>query len=69
MGPQTPRTVSPNYAASSSCDWNTVAVVQQMQNNTDHLVNHQVEMQEMRKLIQFQQEQYRLHSRLFNTPK
>ena len=45
--------------------WNTLSVLQQMQNNTDHLVTHQVEMQEMRKLIHFQQEQYKLTSRLF----
>ncbi len=49
------------------CDWNTLSVFQQMQSNADHLVNHQVEMQEMRKLIQFQQEQYKLSSRLFGT--
>ena len=37
-----------------------MSVLQQMQNNTDHLVSHQVEMQEIRKLIQFQQDQYKL---------
>lgn len=54
------------YGCGTSCDSNTMSVVQQMQNNTDHLVTHQVEMQEMRKLIQFQQDQYKLTSRLFS---
>ena len=44
---------------------NALSVIQEMQCNTDHLVKHQVEMQEMRKLIHFQQEQYKLTSRLF----
>jgi hypothetical protein len=29
-------------------------------NNTDHMINHTVEMQEMQKLIQYQQEQHKL---------
>ncbi len=37
-----------------------MSVLQQMQNNTDHLMSHQVEMQEIRKLIRFQQDQYKL---------
>ncbi len=45
---------------STPCSANTMSVLQQMQNNTDHLVSHQVEMQEIRKLIQFQQDQYKL---------
>ena len=58
-----------NSSTSSNDNWNTLSVLQQMQCNTDNLVKQQIEMQEMRKLIYFQQEQYRLSSRLFNPPR
>jgi hypothetical protein len=61
--PQPSLFTTPNHHASISstpCNWNALSVFQQMQNNTDHMVNHTVEMQEMRKLIQYQQEQHKL---------
>jgi hypothetical protein len=51
---------APTYSGSSQCNWNTLSVFQQMQSNTDNFVNRQVEMQEMKKLYQFQLDQYKL---------
>ena len=58
--PTKPLLISTPTHVNSPCSWNTLSVFQQMQSNTDHLINHQFEMQEMRKLVQFQQEQYKL---------
>jgi len=58
--PPKPLQANSTYPVSAQCNWNTLSVFQQMQMNTDNFVNHQLEMQEIKKLFQFQQDQHKL---------